>query len=104
MAGEKVLGALLTEASVMLKGLETNAADLAHLSARRTALQTLQVELTDLNQRQEAAKATLQQLSAQINAQQKTARTELRLLRKGVEAVYGDDAQKLEEFGIRVKS
>ena len=104
MAKEKVLGGFLTESDVMISALEANAADTAHLDSRKQTVATLRDELIELNKQQEAAKAQVQQLTAQIKANLKAARKELSLLRKGVQAIYGDDVEKLEEFGIKVKS
>jgi len=104
MAGEKVLGALLTEMDVMVNGLDAHAAELGHLDSRKAAVQTLRVEIVEVNQEQEMAKALTQELTADLRAKMKAARKELRLLRKGVQAMYGDDVQMLEEFGIKVKS
>ena len=103
MAGEKLLGGLLTQIDVMVGGLEANAEGTAHLNTRKGRVATLQVELADLNVQQEAAKALVQQLTAQIKVKLKEGKREIRLLKKGVQAIYGDDVQKLEEFGIRVK-
>ena len=103
MAGEKILGSFLTAADVMVGGLESNAEGTAHLNTRKEKVTTIQVELVDLNVQQEAAKSLVQQLTAQIKAKLKEGKKEIRLLKKGVQAIYGDDVQKLEEFGIKVK-
>jgi uncharacterized protein YydD (DUF2326 family) len=98
-----VLGKVLTEIDVIVSGLSANSAQLGHLMERRDTLTALHDELEALNVEQEALKAKAQQVTAQIEAKIQVARTEMRLLRHGIRAVYGEDTQKLEEFGIRVR-
>ncbi len=104
MAGKKTLGALMTEIDVMLNGLNANAADLVHLAGRKTNLEGLRTQLVQYNQEQEAAQAQAQQATERLHAAMKSARKELKSLKNGVKAVYGENTQKIEEFGARVRS
>lgn len=102
MAGEKTLGALLSESSVMIGAMNANAADLRHLEGRKATIEANKTTLEALNQRQEALKAESQSVSAEIKRVSDEQRKELTLIRKGLTAVYGK-TQKLLEFGIKIR-
>lgn len=102
MAGEKSLGALLSETAIMVEAMNANADDLAHLNGRKATIEANRVTLEVLRQRQSALKAQRKELSAEIKLVSSEQRKELTLIRKGLTAVYGH-TQKLEEFGIKVK-
>jgi len=104
MSAESIIGRLLIELSVLLAGLINNAADLPHMQVQAQTIQQIRDNLSTLNDRQEAAKASLHQLTEQIKGARTQSRFEMRKARNGVKAVYGDRTQKLEEFGIPVRS
>jgi len=104
MSAETVLGRMLTNLNVLISGLAANAADLPHLQSNTQLLTQLRDELVALNDRQEAQKAELHQVSEKLGSVVNRLNGEIQKARNSIKGVYGNRMQKLEEFGIAVKS
>lgn len=103
MTGEKLFGALIDEINKLLYATEANADDLKHLEGRQTDLTTLRDQLVTLSNQQKQLEAQRQAISQEIRLKSAQAKTQIRAIRNGAKAVYGDKAQKLEEFGVKVR-
>lgn len=92
---------ILGELQQLNAALAANTADLGHLEGSRELFEALVIQAQELAQEQAALKATKQQASRQLeNVLTKGLRL-ANILRLGVKAHYGIQAEKLAEFGMQ---
>ena len=90
---EKVLSALILDLQRMVDGLQASAAELGELGAETAVVQALLNDLDSLSRQQ-----------AQLQNKIKEAKEKRSRLVLSLKGRYGRKSQKLETFGITVKS